>query len=499
MVRNKSRTHYKQKNDTVFRMRFAIPFKRRTQSFFNNILIALGKILISYKETRLHIYMEIMAGYMEKSLTPSERPIFFCLLGGPGLAFLFLIGAREPSGMSPAAFGEDQSTQHVFTASENSFTSSVASPLENDISGPHVIEKPYYLKKGETFVGLLIRAGITSPNAHQWAIDLADHIQMRRLKAGDRFDVVIKDRKILTLRHRISFSERVIGTQSRGNTVIRRENVPLLSLFRYTEGPIQNSLYLAASTKSVSDRIINEMIDILAFDVDFQREIRKGDIFEVYYEQYYSPEYGDTQDGRILYVNLTPNGRPVTAFWHSTGTKGDYFTEKGVSIRKALMKTPVDGARLSGTFGKRKHPVLGYTRLHKGLDFAAPAGTPIKAAGDGVIDFIGRKGGYGNFIRIQHGSAYQTGYAHLSKFTVGLKKGSSVQQGNIIGTVGSTGLATGPHLHYEVMKNGVHVDPRKLKLPEAKRLSGQDLNDFKTSLIKLRSDINLIKTENVMP
>ncbi len=236
-----------------------------------------------------------------------------------------------------------------------------------------------------------------------------------------------------------------------------------------------------------------ELMRAFSYDVDFQREIQPGDKFDLVYEAFYDNEGRMAKTGNILVASLSLSGTPLSlySFTPSSGFT-DFFDEKGQAVRKALLRTPVDGARLSSGFGVRKHPILGYNKMHKGLDFAAPSGTPIYAAGDGVIERIGRNGGYGKYIRIRHHSGYKTAYAHMKGYGKGVKKGKRVKQGQIIGYVGTTGRSTGPHLHYEVLVNNKQVNPRKIKLPAGEKLKKQDLKNFqahRADMDQLRQDI----------
>jgi len=222
-----------------------------------------------------------------------------------------------------------------------------------------------------------------------------------------------------------------------------------------------------------------EIIRLYSFDIDFQRDIQKGNKLEIMYKILYNEQRNDKSYGDIEYVNLTFNKNNLEYFIFKT-SEGfiDYFNREGKNVRKALMKTPLDGARISSNFGNRKHPILGYNKLHRGVDFAAPTGTPVYAAGNGVIEYANRNGGYGKYIRIRHNSSYKTAYAHLNSFKKGISKGTRVNQGQIIGYVGSTGRSTGPHLHYEVIYQGKAINPMKMKLPSGKILKGKELIKF---------------------
>ena len=247
---------------------------------------------------------------------------------------------------------------------------------------------------------------------------------------------------------------------------------------------INRSLFMAGKKVKVPNSVLSELIRLYSWDVDFQREIRSGDRFELMYKQYYDTKGKLVHNGDIMYGLLDLSGKELAIFRYvSAAGEVEYFDEKGQSIKKELMRTPIDGARLSSGFGRRKHPILGYTKMHKGIDFAAPRGTPIYAAGKGVIQYAGRKGAYGNFVLIRHNTTYSTAYAHMK--SIKTAKGRRVQQGQIIGYVGSTGRSTGPHLHYEIRRSGRQVNPLKVKLPSGRKLKGDELRNFHTTRKKI--------------
>ena len=220
-----------------------------------------------------------------------------------------------------------------------------------------------------------------------------------------------------------------------------------------------------------------------SFDIDFQRDIQKNTKFEISFETLINENRNEISYGRIKYINLKIQNKNLEYFLFKTDENFyDYFNREGKNVKKSLMKTPIDGARLSSNFGMRKHPILGYNKLHKGLDFAAPKGTPVYAAGNGVIEYANNNGGYGKYIRIRHNNEYKTAYAHLSGFKKGISKGKRVNQGEIIGYVGSTGRSTGPHLHYEIIFQNKQINPMKMKLPSGKILTGDELLKFKKNL-----------------
>ena len=249
---------------------------------------------------------------------------------------------------------------------------------------------------------------------------------------------------------------------------------------------IETSLYGSAARAGIPPQIIAEMIRIYSWNVDFQRDIRSGDKIEVLYEVQETEDGDYARYGEVLYANLSVGGTPVPIYrYEMKDGRVDYFQPDGFSVRKTLMKTPVDGARLSSGFGMRKHPVLGYNKMHKGLDFAAPTGTPIYAAGDGVVEYAGRFSSYGNYVRIRHNSKLKTAYAHMHKFASGVSVGKRVNQGDVIGYIGTTGRSTGPHLHYEVHVNNSQVNPRSVDLPTGEQLTGEEKKKFEGVMASL--------------
>ena len=260
----------------------------------------------------------------------------------------------------------------------------------------------------------------------------------------------------------------------------------------YKESIIKNSLYNTALSLKVKPNIIIEFARLYGFQVDFQRDIWKNDSFQIIYEEFSNEDGKIVETGNIIFANLNLRNKDLKLYRHQyEENKIDYFDENGKSMRKTLMKTPINGARLSSSFGKRKHPILGFTKMHTGTDFAAPTGTPILASGDGLVVRAQWCGGGGNCVKIKHNRVYQTVYAHMSKFGRGIKKGARVKQGQIIGYVGSTGLSTGPHLHYEVIENGKKINSQKLKLPSGKILKGDKRKKFEVNKIK----IDVLKSE----
>ena len=270
------------------------------------------------------------------------------------------------------------------------------------------------------------------------------------------------------------------------NDFIVKENI--LKLYKkevVVKNKITNNLYNSAISSNIEPNIIIEFARVFGFEVDFQRDIRKGDWFEIYYEKFEDDNNKVRDTGKIIYASMYVNGEEINLYNFKYKNEQEYYDIKGKSITKSLMKTPINGARLSSSFGMRKHPILGYNKMHRGTDFAAPSGTPIMASGSGTVTRARWCGGGGNCIKIKHNSTYETIYAHMKSFAKGIKEGKKVKQGQIIGYVGSTGMSTGPHLHYEVIVNGKKVNSQKLKLPSGKILRGEARKDFELERIKI--------------
>lgn len=278
-----------------------------------------------------------------------------------------------------------------------------------------------------------------------------------------------------------------------GRFAAKRIDHPVIVDLVRNEAIIDQSLYIAGLHEGVPPAVMIDLIHLLSFDVDFQRDIRRGDVFEAMYERVYDERTGFTRSGDLLYVGLTLAGQggQKVRYWRYRMKNGQvaYFDERGRGVKKSLMRTPIDGARLTSGFGMRRHPILGYSKMHQGVDFAAPYGTPIYAAGDGVITVAKRKGGYGKYIQIRHHKGYSTAYAHMKGYARGMRPGKRVRQGQVIGYVGSTGRSTGPHLHYEVLQGKRQINPLRMKLPSGNQLKGKDYVKFQQYRRKLMGQL----------
>ena len=273
--------------------------------------------------------------------------------------------------------------------------------------------------------------------------------------------------------------------KSQNNFIINENILQLYKKEVVVKNTIKNNLYSSAIDVGIEPNIIIEFARIFGFEVDFQRDIRKGDWFEILYEKFKDDNNKVRDTGKIIYASMFVNGEEINLYNFKYNKVEDHYDISGKSITKSLMKTPINGARLSSSFGMRKHPILGYNKMHRGTDFAAPSGTPIMASGSGTVTRARWCGGGGNCVKIKHNSTYETIYAHMKAFAKGVKEGRKVKQGQIIGYVGSTGLSTGPHLHYEVIVNGKKVNSQKLKLPSGKTLKGEERKQFELDRIKI--------------
>ena len=354
------------------------------------------------------------------------------------------------------------------------------------------------IQKGENFNQILKSYKIPQPEIEKIRTQINKFTNLNSLKIGTNLIFTIKKNKkdveIESITFPVSRTIKIIVKKNFDGTFFAKKIVT--KLFKkniLAEGIIENSLYSAAIKKKVHPNIIVEFARIYGFEIDFQRDIRKNDSFQILYETFVDENKDFYETGNIIYASMISQNKEISLYRFEDEKFEGYFNSKGKSIEKALMKTPINGARLSSNFGLRKHPILGFTKMHRGTDFAAKEGTPVIASGTGTIIKAQWCGGGGNCIKIKHNSTYSTVYAHLSKFANGVKYGKKVKQGQIIGYVGSTGLSTGPHLHYEVHINGKQVNSQKLKLPSGKILKGELRKEFEIQKIK----INILLSEMI--
>ncbi|MBI2235530.1 MAG: peptidoglycan DD-metalloendopeptidase family protein [Magnetospirillum sp.] len=383
---------------------------------------------------------------------------------------------------APPAYSDSESERTALAAAASD------SMIDDRIGRP--VEEVVKVGSGDTLIDLLLRAGVEAPEANQAIEALRDVYNPRSLKAGQKVLVTFErpahglgvgDFSQITLDADPIREVSARRSPNRG-FVAGESKRPVSRQVAHFVGSIKSSLFESAAAAGVPAPVIIGMIRALSYDVDFQRDIQSGDGFEVMFEGWYDTRGKLVRNGEMLFAAVTLSGSPIAMYRYedSVGTV-EFFNAKGESVKKALLKTPVDGAKITSGFGMRNHPILGFSKMHKGIDFGVPAGTPIMAAGDGLVEVAGPSGAYGNYVRIRHSSGYATAYAHMSRFAQGIHSGKRVAQGQVVGFVGSTGRSTGPHLHYEILMGGTQINPMSVKMPTGVKLAGRELERFHAS------------------
>ena len=351
---------------------------------------------------------------------------------------------------------------------------------------------------GETFNSILESYSIDKKEINRIKTKLEKKINLNKLNTNQKVQFTLDQSNNFVKEFIFQISNKEKFYLKRDNETDKFDQKILITKLSkdivYKENQITQSLYKSAQVQKIPASIIIEFAGIYGFQVDFQRDIRKKDSFQIMYEVFLDDRGKTIETGNILFANLKLSGENIPLYYFDKKGSEGHYDKGGKSIKKALMKTPINGARLSSPFGMRKHPIDGFNKMHKGTDFAAPMGTPIMASGDGVVKKAGWCGGGGNCVVIKHNSTYQTVYAHMSKFGPGIRGGVRVKQGQTIGYVGSTGKSTGPHLHYEVIVNGKKINSQKLKLPSGKILKGEERKLFETKKIKM----DVLKSEKII-
>ncbi len=456
-----------------------------------------------------------------------------------GLGLMYVFGGGEDAPQQQVASAQQESLEHVQQAqgtgrqAEEGATEASVQQAANDrddkeealaplfagasvgdqspVAGVQQITWPREVEvtiaSGDTLIEVLQRQGIDHVAAHRLAKQVNKTFNLRRLKPGHTLSMVLeKDAgrdvedgitptKLNSMDMFVSKLETVkvtaVGEEQYKVSKVKKK---LIKEPARARSVIDSSLYMAAAQQGMPDRAIAATIKNFSYDIDFQRDIRAGDIIDVMYEVKKTEDGEVIGSGDVLYAMLKSRGKTYKHYRYvnSLGLPA-YYNEKGESIVKQLLKTPIDGARLSSRYGMRKHPILGYSKMHTGVDFAAPTGTPIYAAGDGVVTFSGRKGGYGNMVIVKHNGTYTTAYAHAHRIARGIRKGKKVRQGQTIAYVGSTGRSTGPHLHYEIHKYGKKVNPLKVKFTGGDKLTGKRLAQFKQHVQKVKTQLAGLK------
>jgi len=380
----------------------------------------------------------------------------------------------------------------------NIYFQKTVTQIFNDLT-PRYKSIDHKISSGETFNKILNSYSISSENILEIKKNLNSDYNLNNLKTNFDIKFIIdqsKNKKIISFLFPISRTEKIQLTRNLDTDLFEKKIIitNLNKKIIFKEGKITQSLYKTAIDLNVQPNIIIEFARIYGFQVDFQRDIRKNDNFQIMYEVFEDDNSKVFETGNIIFADLKLSGVNNTLYYFDKKGSEGHFDENGKSVEKALMKTPINGARLSSAFGMRKHPIDGYNKMHKGTDFAAPMGTPIMASGSGIITRARWCGGGGNCVKIKHNSTYETIYAHMKNFARGIREGLRVKQGQIIGYVGSTGKSTGPHLHYEVVANGKKINSQKLKLPSGKILKNKERKMFEVSKIKL----DVLKSELII-
>ena len=413
------------------------------------------------------------------------------------LSFISLIGISYFLSIS---FGENLAREKK--VSKKIITDEDPIHVEEKLEIDFTLVHKYYLQEGETFTGALKKADLQDDEINDVVNIISKKIDLRKLNVGTLIETYTKsvnDKKIINEIIIYPDIEKKIYVKKVNNKFVAGEDKKkLFSKLKFYEVEIHNSIYESLKKIDTPDEIIMEFVQLYSFDIDFQRDIRKGNKIKIFFEIYTDSQNNYIKSGNINFSEIILDDESYELYrFQSEGDEFvEYFNSDGKSATKALMKTPINGARLSSGFGMRKHPILGYNKKHQGVDFAAPTGTPIMAAGTGHIEFVGNNGGAGKYIRIKHLNGYKTSYSHLSKYASGIQKNVKVRQGQVIGYVGNTGLSTGPHLHYEVIFNGKRINPMKMKLPSGKQLKDKNLEIFLAEKERINAEVSELYSMN---
>ena len=428
----------------------------------------------------------------------------------------------SPFGPTSAAARAVPQTSFNASLSTDSDSAEIPAAPANDV-------REATLERGDSLPNLLVETGASPQDAISALRALAHTYDLRNIRAGQSFELTFAPPpppkpvaeiiytppnaaaaamdtaqadagagRLLSITFSPSIEHDVTVSRATDGSFTTRDEFKKLEAHYHRAGArIDSSLYLAAMQAGIPARVVVQMIHMFSYEVDFQRDIKTGDSFEVYYNYYYTTDGQPAKEGEIAYAAMHLLGRAIALYRYQPRGEdtADFFDAHGQSAKSMLMKTPVDGARISSGFGMRFHPVLGYTRMHKGIDFAVPSGTPVMAAGGGTIQTERWESGFGNFMLLNHSNGYATAYGHLSRFAAGIHRGSHVRQGQVIAYSGATGLATGPHLHYEIRINGVQVNPATVKVARGRMLFGNDLRDFQIARLHTDSQIAALPLE----
>jgi len=404
--------------------------------------------------------------------------IFFLII----LSIIFFISSNLINKIN------EQNEKNIKEIAKTSEFSNFTNYLISRINSPYQ-EITYVIKNNDTVEKIFKKFKIRNEDINNISTKLKQK-KLSNIYSGRKLSLVFKkledgSNTLVNFVYPINNTTSIEIRKSQDDFLVKENILQLYKKEVVKKNIIKDNLYSSAINSGIEPNIIVEFARIFGFEVDFQRDIRKGDWFEILYEQFEDDNNKIRDTGKIIYASMYVNGEEINLYNFKYNNEEEYYDIKGKSITKSLMKTPINGARLSSSFGMRKHPILGYNKMHRGTDFAAPSGTPIMASGSGTVTRARWCGGGGNCVKIKHNSTYETIYAHMKAFAKGIKEGRKVKQGQIIGYVGSTGLSTGPHLHYEVLVNGKKVNSQKLKLPSGKILKGVARKQFELDRIKI--------------
>ena len=410
--------------------------------------------------------------------------VFFCFIVFFSIIFLTISNSIIKKNKENQNNLKTISKSNEFSNLTNYFISKINSPYE-DVS--------YLIKNNDSIEKILKKFNIKNQDIKAISTKLKQK-KLSNIYSGRELSLIFKkltdgSNTVVNLVFPVNNTSSIEVRKFQNSFVVKENILKLYKKEVVVRNEIKNNLYSAAVDVGLEPNIIIEFARIFGFEVDFQRDIRKGDWFEILYEKFEDDNNKVRDTGKIIYASMYVNGEEINLYNFDYENEEEYYDIKGKSITKSLMKTPINGARLSSSYGMRKHPILGYNKMHKGTDFAARSGTPIMASGSGTITRARWCGGGGNCVKIKHNSTYETIYAHMKGFARGIKESRKVKQGQIIGYVGSTGMSTGPHLHYEVVVNGKKVNSQRLKLPSGRILKGNARKEFELERIKI--DIKL--------
>jgi len=429
----------------------------------------------------LSVRMRAFAGYSSTRIPTRNK--LKALVAGGALALIALMALPQ----SPIS-DEIVDVAELVSATPAHDLSRFDMALSDEFAAPRREVREVTLKPGDNLGPMLQREGLSGSDAHRFVQAFSKNFSPRRLRAGQTFNLHLQDGVVSDVTFR-PFAEQTIFVSRKGEDWSSRA---VEAEFRYetlsVRATIENSLYVDATRLGAPDKVVAQFANIYEYSVDFQRDIQPGDEFELFFEVARDHKGNIVKAGDLLYTSFSPRGRTLD-YWLFEDEDGreNFYDADGKTAKRKLRATPINGARLSSSYGSRKHPILGYRKMHSGVDFAAPRGTPILAAGSGTVERANRYGSFGNYVRIRHTDGYKTAYAHMKGFARGIKAGSRVRQDQVIGYVGTTGRSTGPHLHYEVIHNGKKINPRRLSQLSGKPLSKDQLPKFESRLAEIES------------